>query len=54
MLFTENKENKVTKEDFELLKVLGKGAHGKVLLCERKFGMKKLFAMKILKKQMII
>ena len=50
MLFTENKENKVTKEDFELLKVLGKGAHGKVLLCERKFGIKKLFAMKILKK----
>ncbi len=53
MLFTSNKK-KVTIKDFELIKNLGYGAHGKVVLCERKFGEKKLFAMKILKKMTII
>ena len=45
---------KVSIEDFELLKLLGKGAHGKVLLCEKKTGSRGLFAMKVLKKQHII
>ena len=47
-------DKKVAVEDFELLKLLGKGAHGKVLLCEKKTGEKGLYAMKILKKQHII
>lgn len=47
-------DKKVTVEDFELLKLLGKGAHGKVLLCEKKTGNKGLYAMKIIKKQHII
>ncbi len=41
-------------DDFELLKNLGIGAHGKVVLCERKFKTPKLFAVKIIKKQHII
>lgn len=41
-------------ENFELLKLLGKGAHGKVLLCEKKTEDRELYAMKILKKQHII
>jgi serum/glucocorticoid-regulated kinase 2 len=53
VLFTSNKKT-ITKSDFELLKNIGKGAHGKVLLCEEKFGKKELYAMKILKKSHII
>lgn len=45
---------KITKDDFILLKLLGKGAHGKVLLCKLKKDNKKLYAMKILRKQHII
>lgn len=45
---------RVSIEDFELLKVLGKGAHGKVLLCSRKNYPNLKYAMKILKKQHII
>lgn len=52
-LFTKA-DKKVSAEDFELLKVLGKGAHGKVLLAEKKTGQKGLYAMKIIKKQHII
>ena len=52
-LFTKA-DKKVSVEDFELLKLLGRGAHGKVLLCEKKTGPSELFAMKILKKQHII
>lgn len=53
VLFTQNKKT-INKEDFELLKSIGKGAHGKVLLCEKKFGKKELYAMKIIKKKHII
>ena len=43
-----------TIEDFELLKTLGKGAHGKVLLCERRDSKNERYALKIIKKQHII
>ena len=55
MLF--NNEKKVNKQicidDFELLKVLGRGAFGKVILGQKKDN-KKLYAIKILKKAQII
>ena len=46
---TTGNENKVSMEDFELLKVLGRGAFGKVVLCREKTT-KSMYAMKILKK----
>merc|ERR1712156_826338 len=48
--FTSDK--KVTMEAFELMKVLGRGAFGKVVLCKEK-GSGTLYAMKILKKTMV-
>lgn len=57
-----NSKNKISKEgktpissinDFEYLKVLGKGAHGKVLLVREKYS-NILLAMKILKKQHVV
>lgn len=48
------KENqKITLHDFEFLKILGKGTFGKVILC-REHSTKRLCAMKILKKSLII
>lgn len=44
----------VTIDDFDLIMLLGKGAHGKVLLCERKGYSGELYAIKILKKQHVI
>ena len=43
-------------EDFDLLKVLGTGAYGKVFLARKKTGANsgQLFAMKVLKKQTIV
>ena len=47
---------KVTKRDFEILSVLGKGAYGKVFLVKKKQGSDKgkTYAMKTLKKQEIV
>lgn len=56
MLFTGKKSEKdkeVCLEDFELLKVLGRGAFGKVILAQKRDNLK-LYAIKILKKEMII
>lgn len=49
-------EEKVGPENFELLKVLGTGAYGKVFLVRKKGGIDngKLFAMKVLKKGTIL
>lgn len=46
-------KRKVTLEEFELLKVLGKGTFGKVILCREKAN-NRFFAIKILKKSVII
>jgi len=49
-------DNKLKITDFDLLKVVGKGAFGKVMLVRKRNGADKgsIFAMKVLKKSMII
>jgi hypothetical protein len=52
----EDSSSKLTVHDFDLLKIVGKGAFGKVLLVRKKQGTGggKIYAMKILKKSMIV
>ena len=47
-----NNKSKITKEDFIILSVIGKGAYGKVMLARKKSGIDegKLYAMKQIKK----
>ncbi len=45
--------DKLTIDDFSILKVIGKGSYGKVLLVKKKDD-DKLFAMKVLKKKYMI
>lgn len=45
--------NKLTIDDFSIVKVVGKGSYGKVLLV-KKYDDSKIYAMKVLKKKYII
>ena len=47
------KEIKVTIDDFDIIKVLGRGTYGKVMLVEKRDTLKK-YAMKSLRKKYII
>ncbi|OAD80525.1 serine/threonine protein kinase AGC family, partial [Phycomyces blakesleeanus NRRL 1555(-)] len=50
---TSKGRRKVTKSDFEVLKLLGRGAYGKVMLCRHK-ETQRLYAMKVLKKASLL
>eukprot|EP01101_Sappina_pedata_P002566 TRINITY_DN12798_c0_g1_i1.p1 TRINITY_DN12798_c0_g1~~TRINITY_DN12798_c0_g1_i1.p1 ORF type:complete len:395 (+),score=170.66 TRINITY_DN12798_c0_g1_i1:124-1308(+) len=52
LCYSKNKE-KVTKDDFELLHVIGKGSFGKVMQVRKK-DTQKIYAMKVLRKEAII
>lgn len=47
------KDYKVSMEDFDIIKVLGRGTYGKVMLVQKR-DTKKTFAMKSLRKKFII
>ena len=49
---SQKKTGRVSNQDFTLLKVIGTGSYGKVLLVKKKES-GKLFAMKVLKKKFI-
>lgn len=53
-LWTRDKGKDVTLEDFTILKVLGRGAFGKVMLVEKKESNGEWFAMKTIRKEDII
>ncbi len=42
--------SKVTKDDFKIIKVIGRGTFGKVFMVKKKDN-NKIFAMKVLKKE---
>lgn len=46
--------NVVTLSDFEILKVIGRGSFGKVFLVQKKGDSSKIFAMKSLRKDVIL
>lgn len=48
--FRRDRHSKITFDNFELIRVLGKGTFGKVVLC-RERSSDQLYAIKILKKQ---
>lgn len=50
----ENEDKKFGIEDFNFIKILGKGSFGKVMLVERKTNPDEVYAVKILRKEMII
>ncbi|XP_003738050.2 RAC-beta serine/threonine-protein kinase [Galendromus occidentalis] len=52
-LFRKDRQSKITLDKFELIRVLGKGTFGKVVLC-RERSTDQLYAIKILKKQVVI
>jgi serum/glucocorticoid-regulated kinase 2 len=52
-VFTKDQGNRVTLDDFEILKVLGRGAFGKVMLVEKKDN-KQVYALKSMHKEDII
>mmetsp|Transcript_19959 Transcript_19959/g.22206 ORF Transcript_19959/g.22206 Transcript_19959/m.22206 type:complete len:467 (-) Transcript_19959:130-1530(-) len=51
---TSNDSRRVTADDFQLLKVVGKGSFGKVLLCKKKDIPDRVFAIKVLSKKKIM
>lgn len=53
VLFSKSNDTKVTKDDFELLNVIGKGSFGKVMQVKKK-DTGKIYAMKVLRKEAII
>jgi len=53
VLFAQNPVGKITKDDFELLTVIGKGSFGKVMQVRKKDD-GKIYAMKVLRKEAII
>ena len=48
------KSSSVGPEDFELIKVIGRGSFGKVMMVRKKDGSPKIYAMKILRKKAIV
>lgn len=50
---TQQKTGRVTKKDFKMISVIGKGSYGKVLLV-KKNDTGELYALKVLKKQEIL
>jgi len=49
-LFQKKPENNITKDDFKIVKVIGRGTFGKVFLVKKRSN-DKPYAMKVLKKQ---
>jgi serine/threonine protein kinase len=53
MFTMDSNKNQVRLEDFKILKLLGRGGFGKVMLCQKNSD-NKLYAMKILRKKDIV